>query len=183
MLRLRDMFHGVKTLLGKYNKAKKQETRDKYYGEIKTKLDTQQINKVIKEDLKKQKQRKQLQKKLDAAVKRQGKLDKERARQDKKLKKLREQQELSSRLLSKEERDLLLRRKYNQALTQEELNKINKKLRNDKLEQIRRKKLTNKHGKVSNKVSKLNEKFKQLNDFVGNLKVQQSENQPGVGRY
>ena len=188
MLQLQNMFRGVKTLLSKYNNSKKQETKDKYYEEIKTKLDTQHIDKVFKDDLKKQqneqKQRKQLQKKLDAAVKRQGKLDRERARQDKKLKKLREQQELSSRLLSDEERNLLLRRKYTQALDQSELNKINKKLRNDKLEQIRRKKLANKHGKVSDKINKLNEKFRKLNEFVGNiLKLSKVKNQPGMERY
>ena len=74
MKSLKNMFRGVQTLPTKYNKAKKQETKDKYYQEIKDKLDTQEIDKVFKEDLRKQKneqkQRKQLQKKLDAAVKR-----------------------------------------------------------------------------------------------------------------
>ena len=90
MIQLKNMFRGVKTLLTKYNNSKKQETKDKYYQEIKDKLDTQQIDKVFKEDLKKQKseqkQRNILQKKLDAAVKRQGKLERETARQDKRLK-------------------------------------------------------------------------------------------------
>ena len=56
MLRLQNMFKGVKTLLTKYNKAKKQDTKVKYYEEIKSKLDTQHINKIFKEDLVRQKQ-------------------------------------------------------------------------------------------------------------------------------
>ena len=89
MLQLKNMFGGVKTLLTKYNKAKKQETKDKYYNEIKDKLDTQHVERVFKEDLQRQKQeekqRKKLEKKLNAALKRQRKLDKERARQDAKF--------------------------------------------------------------------------------------------------
>ena len=171
MLSLKKMFSGVQTLLGKYNKAKKQETRDKYYDEIKTKLDTRQIDKVFKEDLERQKneqkQKKQLQKKLDAALKRQKKLDKERARQDTRLRRISRQQVLSSRLLSDDERKNLLIRKYNQALSQEELRKINKKLKDDKLEQARRKKFD--ANKITKKMKKLAEKFAHLNDEVGNV--------------
>ena len=186
MLQLKNMFRGVKTLLSRYNKARKQQTKDKYYEEIRTKLDNQHVDKVFKEDIQRQKQgenqRKQMEKRLKAALKQQRKLEKERVRQDAKMKKLRKQQELSSRLLFKEERNLLLRRKYNQALDQGKLNKINKKLRDDKLEQIRRKKLANKHGKVSDKIKKLNEKFNQLNDFVGNVKIEQSEKTLASGK-
>lgn len=70
MLSLKKMFKGVQTLLTKMNSAKGQETKDKYYGEIKEKLDEQNINRVFKDDLKRQK-----------------KEQKERARQDKVLKK------------------------------------------------------------------------------------------------
>ena len=55
-------------------------------------------------------------------------------------------------------------------------------MRDDKLEQLRRKKLANKHGKISDKLNKLNEKFKQLNDFVANVKVSQSEKSTQSGR-
>ena len=177
MLQLKNMFHGVKTLLSKYNKSKKQETRDKYYNEIKTKLDTQQVDKVFKEDLKRQKQeqkqRKQLQKKLDAAVKRQGKLEKERARQDKKLEKITREQTLSSRLLSEGERNNLLIQKYNQALTRDKLKEINKKLRDDKLEQARRNKFG--HGNLSARMRKLAEKFRNMNDKVGNVYTEMND--------
>ena len=177
MLRLKNMFSGVKTLLGKYNKAKKQETRDKYYEEIKVKLDTQHVDKVFKEDLKRQKneqkQRNQLQKKLDAVVKRQGKLERERARQDKRLKNITKQQALSSRLLSDAERNNLLIKKYNQALSQEELRKINKKLRDDKLEQARRKKFNT--SRITEKMKKLAEKFAQMNDKVGNVYTEMND--------
>ena len=171
MLQLKKMFSGVQNLLGKYNKAKKQETRDKYYNEIKTKMDTQQITKVFKEDLKKQKNeqklRNQLQKKFDAAVRRQGKLERERARQDNRLKNISKEQALSFRLLSSAERNNLLIKKYNQALTQEELRKINRKLKDDKLEQTRRKKFG--HGKLSKKMKKLAKKFANMSEEVGNV--------------
>ena len=121
MLQLKNMFRGIQTLLGKYNKAKKQETKDKYYGRIKEKLDTQNINKLVKEDIQRQKQRKQMEKRLKAAQKQQRKLEKERARQDAKLKKLRKQRDLANRLLSDDERNLLIRRKNTQALDQSEL--------------------------------------------------------------
>ena len=104
MLQLKKMFSGVQSLLTKYNNAKKKETKDKYYEEIKTKLDEQHVERVFKEDLQRekneQKQRKQLQKKLDATLKRQNKLERERARQDAKLKKIESQQALANRLLS-----------------------------------------------------------------------------------
>ena len=171
MQSLKNMFKGVQTLLSKYNKAKKQETKDKYYNEIKMKMDSQQINKVFKEDLKRQKQgqkeRRNLQKKLDAAVKRQEKLEKERARQDKKLKNLSKKRTQSSRLLSDAERNNLLIKKYNQALTREELQQINKKLRDDKLEQKRRAKFG--HGNLSKKMRDLAHKFRHMNDKVGNV--------------
>ena len=177
MLSLKKIFSGVQSLLGKYNKAKKQETRDKYYNEIRTKMDTQQINKVFKEDLRRQnneqKRWKQLQKKLDAAVKRQGKLERERARQDKRLKNITKEQALSSRLLSDAERNNLLIRKYNQALSQEELRKINKKLRDDKLEYTRRKKFNT--SKITEKMKKLAEKFAQMNDRVGNVYTEMND--------
>ena len=187
MLQLKKMFSGVQSLLNKMNKAKKQETREKYKAEIGKKLDEQNINRVFKEDLARQKQqekqRKHLKKKLDAALKRQDKLNKERARQDAKLKKLREQRELSSRLLSNDERNLLLRRKYTQALDQDELNKINKKLRDDKLEQLRRKKYNlDSVEKMHGRMRKLNEKFRQLNDFVGNVKVEKSDKTTQSGK-
>ena len=173
MQSLKNMFHGVKTLLTKYNNAKKQETRDKYYSEIKMKMDSQQINKALKEQKKEQKQRKQLQKKLDAAVKRQGKLERERARQDKRLKNLSKKQAQSSRLLSEGERNNLLIQKYNQALSREELQKINKKLRYDKLEQARRQKFG--HGKLSDKMKKLAEKFRHMNNRVGNVYTEMND--------
>ena len=177
MLSLKKMFSGVQGLLGKYNRAKKQETRDKYYNEIKTKLDTQQIDKVFKDDLKRQnneqKQKKQLQKKLDAAIKRQGKLERERARQDKRLENLSKQQAQSSRLLSDAERNNLLIKRYNQALTQDELRKINKKLKDDKFEQARRKKFG--HGKLSDKMKRLAEKFAHMNDRVGNVYTEMND--------
>lgn len=136
MLSLKNMFKGVKSLLNKYNSAKKKDTKDKYYEEIKTKLDTQNINRVFKEDLVRQKQeekqrkkqRKELQKKLNAALKQQKKLNKERAKQNAKLEKMKKQQTLSNRLLSNNERDLLIWRKKTQALDQEELN-LTKNLR------------------------------------------------------
>ena len=177
MQSLKKMFSGVQGLLGKYNRAKKQETRDKYYEEIKTKLDTQHIDKVFKEDLKRQnneqKQRIQLQKKLDAAVKRQGKLERERARQEKRLRNISKKQAQSSRLLSDAERNNLLIKKYNQALTQEELRKINKKLKDDKLEQARRAKFG--HGRLSDKMKKLAEKFANMNDKVGNVYTEMND--------
>ena len=144
MKSLKKMFSGVQSLLNKYNAAKKQETKDKYYEEIKTRLDTQNINRVFKEDLQRQnneqKARTKLQKKLNATLKRQDKLEKERTRQDTRLKRITQQQALSSRLLSNEERNNLLVKKYSQALDLDELRRINKKLRDDKLEQARRKK-------------------------------------------
>ena len=173
MLQLKNMFHGVKTLLTKYNNAKKQETRDKYYNEIKMRMDSQQINKALKEQKREQKERKQLQKKLDAAVKRQGKLERERARQDKRLKNLSKKQAQSSHLLSEGERNNLLIQKYNQALSREELQKINKKLRDDKLEQARRQKFG--HGKLSEKMKKLAEKFRHMNDKVGNVYTEMND--------
>ena len=127
MLSLKKMFSGVQTLLSKMNRAKTQGTKDKYYQEIKEKLDTQNINRVFKEDLlhqeKEQKERAKkeriLQKNLEKSINRQKKLEKERARQDAKLKKMSEQQTLSARLLSDEERNQLLRRKYTQALNED----------------------------------------------------------------
>ena len=173
MLQLKNMFHGVKTLLTKYNKAKKQETRDKYYNEIKTKLGTQHIDKVFKEDLKRQKQQNILRKKLHAVVKRQGKLERERARQDKRLEKISKKQVQTSRLLSDAERNNLLIKKYNQALSQDELRKINKKLKDDKLEQARRAKFG--HGRLSDKMKKLAEKFSVMNNKVGNVYTEMND--------
>ena len=108
-----------------------------------------------------------MQKKLDASIKHRQKVEKERSQQDAKLRKLKEQHALSDRLLSEDERNLLLRRKYTQALDEDELNRINKKLQDDKKEQIRRKKLANRRGNVSKKKDK-------LNDFIGNVTVEKS---------
>ena len=116
-----------------------------------------------------------LKKKLENSIKHRKKVEKEKSRQDAKLKKIREQQALSNRLLSEDEKNLLLRRKYTHALDEAELNKINKKLQDDKKEQIRRKKLANKQKKISGKMKKLNEKFSKLNDFVGNVRARKSE--------
>ena len=171
MLQLKNMFKGVKTLLTKYNSSKKKETKEKYYNEIKDKLDTQHVDKVFREDIQRprqgEKQRKQIENRLKAAQKRQRKLENERVRQDKKLTKLEEQRRLSNRLLSDEERNLLMRRKNTQALGQDELNKINKRLRDDKLEQRRRRKNFNTHGRdVRGRRGKLDRKFEYLKDIL-----------------
>ena len=78
MKSLKSLFTGVQTLLSKMNKARKQETKDKYYQEIKEKLHAQNTTRLWKEYLQhqkqQQKQRKELQRKLNAALKRQNKL-------------------------------------------------------------------------------------------------------------
>ena len=77
MQSLKSLFKGVQILLNKMNNSKKQETKNKYYQEIKDQLDTQNINRVFKEDLLRQKQeqkvRTKLQKNLEKSIKRQDK--------------------------------------------------------------------------------------------------------------
>ena len=78
-------------------------------------MDTQNINRVFKEDIQRQKQeqkvRSKLQKNLEISIKQQDKLEKERARQDAKLKKMSEQQTLSDRLLSNEREEFAFAQK------------------------------------------------------------------------
>ena len=89
------------------------ETKNKYQQELNKRLEDAITNRVWKQDEQQQQrqqkervaQEKILKQKLSAALKRQKKLDYERRRQDARFKKLKEQQTLSARLLSDDERN------------------------------------------------------------------------------
>ena len=105
-------------------------------------------------------------------------MDIERKKQNSRIQKLEKQRDLSNRLLSTDERDLLLRKKYFKELNPDELSGINRKLSNDKKEQTRRKKIANRQSRdIQNpaKWQKLNEKFKHLKDTIGNIYVEQND--------
>ena len=186
MKSLTNLFKSVNTLLNKIDTSKRKETKDKYQEQLQQKLENAITDESWKQDLIRQKQeenncaaqKKSLQKKLRDTLKNQKKMDYKRKRQDAKFKKLKEQQALSKRLLSDDERNLLLRRKFSQALSNDELSEINKKLSDDKKEQTRRKKLVKKHSadiRNTKRRRKLNVKFKSPNDFVGNVYVDQND--------
>ena len=182
MTYLKKLFKGMNTLLNKIVKSKKQETKEKYRKQLREKMDNAINDRVWGRDLEnRQRERnrqREIQRKLSAAFERQKKMDIERKRQNSKIQKLEKQRDLSNSLLSTDERDLLLREKYSKERNPDELAEINKRLADDKKEQIRRKKIANKQSKdIRNpaKRQKLNEKFKHLNDTIGNIYVEQND--------
>lgn len=107
------LVRGFKTLLKKIEAAKCPQTKQKYQDELKRKMEIS-LEKAWSNDLllqKKRLERRQkkreanLQKQLNAAIKRQKKLERERKIMDDKFKRLKKEQELKSRLMSEEELD------------------------------------------------------------------------------
>ena len=182
MTSLTNLFKRMKSLLYKISSVKKVGTKEKYQEQLQ-RVNEGIVNMSWGQDLERQEKQERsraaiLQKKLNAALKRQKKMDIERKKQNSRLEKLEKQQALSRRLLSTDERDLLLQRKYSEAQSPDELAEINKKLADDKKEQTRRKKIANKQSRdIRNpaKRQKLNEKFRHLNEVVGNIDVEQND--------
>lgn len=82
-------------------------------------------------------------------------------------------------MLSPEERDSLLRRKFSLALSNDELDEINTKLSDDDKEQIRRKKMDKKQSKDIKDTKErrsLNKKFNFLNQVVDRVRVERNAN-------
>ena len=182
MKSLTNLFKRTKSLLNKISSVKKVETKQKYQEQLQ-KVSEEIVDKSWAKDLEHQKKQQRscgaiLQKKFNAALKRQKKMDIERKKQNSKIQKMEKEKSLSNRLLSTDERNLLIKRKYAEAHNPDELSEINKKLSDDKREQTQRKKIANKQSRDiqnSTKQQKLNEKFRHLNEVVGNISVEQND--------
>ena len=131
--------HGLKSLLIKFWNAVRPATQRKYIEQLERKVDDALEKNTREIQKNNQRKEKRLQKQLDAALKRQVRLERERRRQDGKFKKLRKEQELSSRLLTPEEKLSLLGRVDTEPLSEQQRNEISQKLKGDRDERIRRK--------------------------------------------
>ena len=168
---MNNLVRGFKTLIQKIEAAKRPQTKQRYQEELRRKMEAN-LKRVWNDDLLLQERRAErrvvnLQKQLNAALKRQRRFEKVKKAMDNKFKKLKEQQTLSARLLSDDERGLLKRRKYSQVLSSDELREINKKLSDDKKEQTRRRKNLKKQGKDIR-----DKRFEYLNDVLKKVKVE-----------
>ena len=176
--------HGLKSLLQKFWSAVKPSTQKKYLNQLEKKVDDaieKNAKKIQKINAKKERK---LQRELNAVRKRQAKLEKERKQQEMRFKKLKKEQDLKSRLLSDDERLSLLNRIDNEPLSTRQVNEIQQKIKNDKLERIRRKKQLRKQGKDirdTKRRKKLSEKYDNLNKVLGQTSVREGDKTLGNG--
>lgn len=188
MKSLTNLFKSIKTMLNKIDSAKRPNTKVKYQEKLQKKLTDVVNDRSWKQDLLKQnreaKEHAFEEKRLRDAVKNQKRFDYERRRHSAKFRKLRQQQDLSKRLLSEGERSLLLRRKFTQGLSSDELNEINKRLLDNKREQIRQKKLVKRQKKDMKNPEKrrsLNERYSYLNELSDSINVEQNDETTKLG--
>ena len=180
------IFRGFRTLLNKIGAVKRPETKKKYQDELKRKMDAslekQRINTLLIQERRRRLEEKRFQKELNAAIKKQKKLERERKMLDSKFKGLKKKQELKSRLMTEEELNANFSRIDNGEYTNEEVNDFLKKYDAHSKEKIRRRNQLKKQGKEvrdKKKRTKLNRKFEYLNDILKKVRVEEGARTDG----
>ena len=177
----------MKTLLNKIEVVKRPDTKKKYQAELKKKMDAalkkQRLKSLLLQEKRRKQEEKRLRKQLNAVIKRQKKLERERRIMENKFRKLKKEQELKSRLLSTEELSSVVNSLRNhrlgtEPLSQVELREIIGKFNRHKDEKARRGKMYKKLGKEirdRKKRAKLNKKFEYLNDILKKVNVEETD--------